>query len=163
MSELSRWNHIVIHERFIEVDTGTALLIRLPKTINSLNWGIWMPRKLVSNSIEKYRKQLIYPDDFKFRALPLQSTGNERRELHEKEILEQFKSVEVHELDLKFDLDSYIHELRNINELLKNNLLSIQELNGCPETIDALINEVNLSDYDVLIENITLAKERWFQ
>lgn len=160
--ELASWKSLYIHDQFIEVNTGKAILIKLPKLIDSIKWGIWVPNKLVRKPIEKYRKQLTYPENFKFNAAPLDIQNDERRVLTEQEILNQFNSVDMTEIDVELDLNLYIEKLKQTINLFRSHLIEIQAINGCPETIDNLIKEVDIEDIDIFIENIELAKNRWF-
>ncbi|ORI01195.1 hypothetical protein B5723_12610 [Mammaliicoccus sciuri] len=160
---MASWKSLYIHDQFIEVNTGKAILIKLPKLIDSIEWGIWVPNKLVRNPIEKYRKQLTYPENFKFNAAPLDIQNDERRVLTEQDILNQFNSVDMTEIDLELDLNLYIKKLKLTIEAFRSYLIEIQSLNGCPETIHNLIEAVDIEDIDIFLENIELAKHRWFK
>lgn len=163
MIKLASWKSLYIHDQFIEVNTGKAILIKLPKLIDSIEWGIWVPNKLVRNPIEKYRKQLTYPEKFKFNAAPLDIQNDERRVLTEQDILNQFNSVDMTEIDLELDLNLYIKKLKLTIEAFRSYLSEIQSLNGCPETIHNLIEAVDIEDIDIFLENIELAKHKWFK
>ncbi|MEB8265386.1 hypothetical protein [Mammaliicoccus sciuri] len=160
---MASWKSLYIHDQFIEVNTGKAILIKLPKLIDSIEWGIWVPNKLVRNPIEKYRKQLTYPENFKFNAAPLDIQNDERRVLTEQEILNQFNSVDMTEIDLELDLNLYIEKLKLTIESFRSYLIEIQTINGCPETIYNLIEAVDIEDIDIFLENIELAKHKWFK
>ncbi|WP_239745564.1 MULTISPECIES: hypothetical protein [Mammaliicoccus] len=160
---MASWKSLYIHDQFIEVNTGKAILVKLPKLIDSIEWGIWIPNKLVRNPIEKYRKQLMYPEDFKFNATPLDLQNDERRVLTEQEVLNQFNSVDMTEIDLELDLNFYIEKSKLTIESFRSYLSEIQSLNGCPETIHKLIEAVDIEDIDVSLRNIELAKHEWFK
>lgn len=98
-----------------------------------------MLHKLVRNLIEKYRKQLVYPEYFKFRAVLLKCMGDERKEITGKEILNQFNIIDLIEIDTELDLNLYIEKLNMSIESYRNHLIEIQVIDGCPETIDDLI------------------------
>lgn len=160
MIKLARWKSLYIHDQFIEVNTGKAILVKLPKLIDSIEWGIWIPNKLVRNPIEKYRKQLMYPEDFKFNATPLDLQNDERRVLTEQEVLNQFNSVDMTEIDLELDLNFYIEKSKLTIESFRSYLSEIQSLNGCPETIHKLIEAVDIEDIDVSLRNMEFDKHK---
>ncbi|MDT0746115.1 hypothetical protein RM648_12615 [Mammaliicoccus sciuri] len=61
------------------------------------------------------------------------------------------------------DLNLYIKKLKLTIEAFRSYLIEIQSLNGCPEAIHNLIEAVDIEDIDIFLENIELAKLKWFK
>lgn len=61
------WKNLQINIQNIEVDTGKAVLIKMPNNSDYAGYKFWHPSKLVRNGNNSYSASIGYTDEFKFK------------------------------------------------------------------------------------------------
>lgn len=157
---MANWRQIITHDSLIEIDTGNAYLIRLPKRIDDVNWGVWLPKNFVRNHNKQHEIQINYPSGFTFNIATLDKDLNQKSTLKEKEIVKQFESFNLENASVVSTLDTSIDILKSNVDGIRNQLSILQETDGMLEEVENIIQETDLDNIDLLIENLNLVYKR---
>lgn len=157
---MAKWKQIVTHDSLIEVDTGNALLIRLPQLINEKYWGVWIPKSLVRLHDKNHEIQINYAEGFIFNIATIDKELNDKSTLKEKDIIKQFKDFDLENANIKTELDISIKSIQISVDNIYNQLKLLQEVDGIPLNVDELVREADLSNLELLVKNLHLIKNR---
>lgn len=61
------WKNIEINIQNIEIDTGNAVLIKIPNKSKYASYKFWHPSKLVRYGSNSYARSIGYTDEFTFK------------------------------------------------------------------------------------------------
>ena len=61
------WKNIEINIQNIEIDTGNAVLIKMPNKSKYASYKFWHPSKLVRYGSNSYARSIGYTDEFTFK------------------------------------------------------------------------------------------------
>lgn len=91
------WHNIEINIQNIEIDTGKAILIKMPNKSKYAGLKFWHPSKLIRVGSNNYSVKIGYTDKFTFRLFK-NGNGNYNRN----KIIEE-KEISVYEFEKAFD------------------------------------------------------------
>ena len=158
-----------LHKGLIVRQTDKAILIVIPHDMPDGTWFTWLPKSMLKEGDQDYF-HYTYRNDFEFKLIqtenidvPMKRWKNVKKIKAKKfkHLFEEYETEHLDEILLIHNIDFHIDTVKGALSVLKISLSQMQETKNLPSQINDLIDETDLSDLDLLIENLTLAKERY--
>ena len=160
---MSKFNYVNIHLGLIIYYTDKATLIEIPKKINDEKWNVWIPDTMLKESDNPNEMKFKFPKNWEFNLVHSNDRKTKKSITVEefKNIFEKYDTSHLDDLLLINRIEESIDYLEKRIRVLKSSMSLMQEIQNLPNEIDELISESDLSDLDLLVDNIKLAKERY--
>lgn len=166
---MSSYINSYVHKGLVVRETDKAALITMPRDMVGGTWFTWLPKSMLKDTKQDYL-HYTYRKDWEFKLIqseniniPVDKWKNIKKIKAKKfeDIFEEYDTTYLDSILLINNIESNIDILEKVISGLRFSLSTIQEIENLPSEINDLISETDLSDLDLLVENITLAKDRY--